>query len=93
MEYCEGGSIADIMSKIKKPLNEDQIALICEATLRGLDYLHASGKIHRDIKPDNILLNSKGESKLGILYVVDMRLTCVLIFRYYYYYGNFNFYS
>jgi serine/threonine protein kinase len=65
MEYCSGGSITDIMGKLRKPLNEQQIALICESTLRGLDYMHSTGKIHRDIKPDNILLNSAGEAKLG----------------------------
>ena len=65
MEYCAGGSVTDIMSKLKRPLSESQISLICEATLRGLDYLHSTGKIHRDIKPDNILLNAAGEAKLG----------------------------
>jgi len=65
MEYCSGGSITDMLAKIKHPLNEDQISAVCECTLKGLEYLHASGKIHRDIKPDNILVNSVGEAKLG----------------------------
>jgi thousand and one amino acid protein kinase len=65
MEYCAGGSLTDIMSKTKKPLTEDQISLVCESVLKGLSYLHESGKIHRDIKPDNILINAQGQAKLG----------------------------
>jgi serine/threonine protein kinase len=45
MEYCYAGSVTDIMSKTKRPLTETQIALVCEATLRGLDYLHSTGKL------------------------------------------------
>ena len=66
MEYCEGKSVTDMMAKTKHPLSEDQIAIVCEATLKGLDYLHSTNKVHRDIKPDNILVNSRGEAKLGI---------------------------
>src|SRR5690348_4729961 len=67
MELCAAGSIAGIMSKMGAPLNEDEIAVVCFHTVSGLDYLHAKKMIHRDIKADNILLNSKGESKLADL--------------------------
>lgn len=51
-------------SPVTGPLNETQIAFVCKETLRGLEYLHSRGKMHRDIKvsyfmiffiPSNIL--------------------------------------
>lgn len=44
---------------------EDIIAYVLRETLKGLDTMHLSGKIHRDIKSDNILVNAKGEVKLS----------------------------
>ncbi|XP_070587015.1 mitogen-activated protein kinase kinase kinase kinase 1-like [Erythrolamprus reginae] len=64
MEFCAGGSLQDIY-QVTGALSELQIAYICRETLHGLSYLHKQGKIHRDIKGANILLNDQGEVKLA----------------------------
>ncbi|KAM7342922.1 MAP4K3-like protein hppy isoform 5-T5 [Cochliomyia hominivorax] len=64
MEYCGGGSLQDIY-QVTGPLTEQQIAYMCRETLKGLEYLHSMGKMHRDIKGANILLTEYGDVKLA----------------------------
>ena len=65
IEYCDAGSVLDLMKISKNTLNEFEIASIMEKVLRALIFLHDGKKIHRDLKSGNILLNHKGEVKLG----------------------------
>ncbi|KAG0057620.1 Protein kinase [Gryganskiella cystojenkinii] len=62
MEYMEGGALTDVIDNNK--LSENQIAIICFETCKGLQHLHSQNIIHRDIKSDNVLLDSYGHVKI-----------------------------
>ena len=80
MEMCSGGSVSDMYNSQQKALAEPEIACIMYYSLRGLEYLHKSHKVHRDIKGGNILLNDRGEVKLADL-GVSASLTSTLAKR------------
>jgi hypothetical protein len=66
MELMDGGCLTDVLEQFDRVrLDESQIAHVCLMTLRALRYIHRSHRIHRDIKSDNILLNSRGEVKIA----------------------------
>ena len=52
---------------------EDEIRKIIRQIILGIDYLHNNGVIHRDIKPDNILLNENNKVK-----ITDFNLSALL---------------
>ena len=63
MEYMDGGALTDMISICQ--INESQIACICREMLKALVVIHDANRIHRDIKSDNVLINLRGDIKLG----------------------------
>ncbi|XP_065849949.1 mitogen-activated protein kinase kinase SIPKK [Euphorbia lathyris] len=64
LEYMDGGSLADLLRKVKS-IPEAYLAAICKQVLKGLLYLHHEKHIiHRDLKPSNLLINHRGEVKI-----------------------------
>ena len=63
MDYLPGGSLAD---KVKKngSLSEEKAEEYIRQVSNALAYIHSLNTVHLDIKPSNILLNSKGEAVL-----------------------------
>ena len=76
MEFVEGETLGHMMKNER--LSVPQIKHVVYHAGLGLDYAHASGVFHRDVKPDNIMVTSGGLVKVmdfGIARLVESSLT------------------
>ncbi|KAI9030410.1 hypothetical protein DFJ74DRAFT_469449 [Hyaloraphidium curvatum] len=69
MEYAPGGTLRSPMGRHERGegdyLTEDEVKFYIAETIQGLGELHRRRYIHRDLKPDNVLLDSEGHVKLA----------------------------
>ncbi|XP_035146082.1 serine/threonine-protein kinase MARK2-like [Callithrix jacchus] len=63
LEYAEGGSLADWLEK--NIMEEEEARGMFQQMLSAVRYLHKRKIAHRDLKPDNMLLDSKGHIKIS----------------------------
>jgi serine/threonine protein kinase/DNA-binding response OmpR family regulator len=66
MEFVDGRDLASLVQK-GGPLSVSQAVECLLQAARGLDYAHTQGIIHRDVKPDNLLLDVNGVVKVADL--------------------------
>ena len=71
MEFIAGQSLADLVKKEGRLAPEVAVGYILQAA-RGLRYGHKQGMVHRDIKPDNLLINAEGIVKVADLGLVKL---------------------
>ena len=77
-EFIEGGTLKQVITD--RPIGFPEVgAMVVLQVCRALAHAHAAGILHRDVKPENIMIRSDGVVKLmdfGISHMVDLeRLT------------------
>jgi serine/threonine-protein kinase len=63
LEYVDGWSLGDLAGK--KPLTVRRVLDFHRQAVEGLAAAHALGVLHRDVKPDNIMVTRGGQAKVA----------------------------
>ena len=73
LEYVSGESLQRVLAREKKlPLNK--ALKLAEELADALDYAHAQGVVHRDMKPANILVTEDGHAKIADFGIAKLNL-------------------
>jgi len=74
MEFLAGDSLSTLIGQ--GPLPRDRALAIARQMLRGLDHAHGAGVIHRDLKPDNIMLVER-DGQSDVVKILDFGIAKV----------------
>lgn len=64
MELITGGTLRELLAE-RGPMPPHAATAVMRSVLTGLSVAHAKGMVHRDIKPDNVLINGDHRVKLA----------------------------
>lgn len=78
LEYVSGESLSRILSREKKLPLERALKLAVEIA-DALDYAHAQGVTHRDVKPANVLITQDGHAKIADFGIAKLNLAHLTI--------------
>ncbi|XP_062821525.1 serine/threonine-protein kinase MRCK gamma isoform X2 [Anolis carolinensis] len=65
MDYYAGGDLLTLLSKFEDRLPEEMACFYLAEMVLAIDSLHQLQYVHRDIKPDNILIDTNGHIRLA----------------------------
>jgi serine/threonine-protein kinase len=64
MELINGGTLRELLRE-RGPMPPHAVAAVMHPVLGGLAVAHRSGLVHRDVKPENVLISDEGEVKIA----------------------------
>nr|WP_241010612.1 protein kinase [Mycobacterium gordonae] len=64
MELVEGGTLRELLTE-RGPMPPYAVAAVLRPVLGGLAVAHRAGLVHRDVKPENVLISDDGEVKIA----------------------------
>lgn len=64
MELVEGGTLRELLDE-RGPMPPYAVAAVLRPVLGGLAAAHRAGLVHRDVKPENVLISDEGEIKIA----------------------------
>ncbi|WP_433663428.1 Stk1 family PASTA domain-containing Ser/Thr kinase [Nocardia sp. CA-128927] len=64
MELVEGGTLRELLRE-RGPMPPHAVRAVAEPVLAAIGVAHSAGLVHRDVKPENVLISDAGEVKIA----------------------------